>query len=66
MQSLFALCRPSCSSLRPEKAGVYRKVYDIVSGVQAEVSKVVEDRCRRPQKKFAALVESAAKTRRPV
>ena len=51
----------------PEKAGAYgRKLYDIVSGVQAELSKVAEAGAADAQKKFAALVESAAKNARPV
>ena len=46
----------------PEKAGAYgRKLYDIVAEVQAEMSKVAEAGAADAQKKFAALVESAAK-----
>ncbi len=60
-QALFAmqseLLQPS-----PEKASAYaRKLYDIVSGVQAELGKVTEAGVADAQKKFAALVESAAK-----
>ena len=45
-----------------EKAGAYgRKLYDIVAEVQAEMSKVAEAGAADAQKKFAALVESAAK-----
>jgi phasin family protein len=46
-----------------EKAGAYgRKLYDIVAGVQAELSQVAEVGAADAQKKFAALVESAAKS----
>ena len=61
-QALFAL---QAELLQPsaEKAGAYgRKLYDIVAGVQAELSQVAEAGAADAQKKFAALVESAAKS----
>ena len=61
VQSLLAL-QAELLQPAPEKAGAYgRKLYDIVSGVQAELSKVAEAGAADAQKKFAALVESAAK-----
>ena len=62
VQSLFAL---QAELLQPsaEKTGAYgRKLYDIVAGVQAELSQVAEAGTADAQKKFAALVESAAKS----
>lgn len=61
VQSLFAL---QADMFQPsaDKAGAYgRKLYDIVTGVQAEVSKVSEAGAADAQKKFAALIEAAAK-----
>lgn len=61
VQSFFAL---QADVLQPsaEKAGAYgRKLYDILAGVQAEVSKVTESGTADAQKKFVALVEAAAK-----
>ncbi len=61
VQSMFAL-QAELLQPAPEKAGVYgRKLYDIVAGVQAEVSKVAEAGSADLQNKLAALVESAAK-----
>ncbi|MFT3663609.1 phasin family protein [Piscinibacter sp.] len=61
MQSLFAL-QAEWLQPAPEKAGAYgRKLYDIVSRVQAELSEVAEAGAADAQRKFAALVESAAK-----
>lgn len=61
VQSLLAL-QAELLQPAPEKAGAYgRKLYDIVAGVQAELSKVAEAGAADAQKKFAALVESAAK-----
>lgn len=62
VQSMFAL---QAELLQPsaEKTGAYgRKLYDIVAGVQAELSQVAEAGAADAQKKFAALVESAAKS----
>ena len=62
VQSMFAL---QSELLQPsaEKTGAYgRKLYDIVAGVQAELSQVAEAGAADAQKKFAALVESAAKS----
>ena len=61
VQAMFAL---QAELLQPsaDKAGAYgRKLYDIVAGVQAELSQVAEAGAADAQKKFAALVESAAK-----
>ena len=61
VQSMFAL---QAELLQPsaEKSGAYgRKLYDIVSGVQAELGQVAEAGAADAQKKLAALVESAAK-----
>jgi len=61
VQSFFAL---QADALQPsaDKAGAYgRKLYDILAGVQAEVSKVSEAGTADAQKKFVALVEAAAK-----
>lgn len=61
VQSLFSL-QAELLQPAPEKAGAYgRKLYDIVSAVQAEMSKVAEAGAADAQKKMAALVESAAK-----
>ena len=60
MQSLPAL-QAELLQPAPEKAGAYGRKADIVTGVQAELSKVVEAGAADAQKKFAALVESAAK-----
>jgi phasin family protein len=62
VQSMFAL---QAELLQPsaEKTGAYgRRLYDIVAGVQAELSQVAEAGAADAQKKFAALVESAAKS----
>lgn len=62
VQSLFAL-QAELLQPSPEKASAYgRKLYDIVAGVQAEMSKVAEVGAADAQKKLAALVESAAKS----
>lgn len=62
VQAMFAL---QAELMQPsaEKAGAYgRKLYDIVAGVQAELSQVAEAGAADAQKKLAALVESAAKS----
>lgn len=62
VQSMLAL---QAELLQPsaEKTGAYgRKLYDIVAGVQAELSQVAEAGAADAQKKFAALIESAAKS----
>lgn len=61
VQSLFAL-QAELLQPAPEKAGAYgRKLYDIVSRVQAELSEVAEAGAADAQKKFAALLEAATK-----
>ena len=60
-QELMAL---QSSLLQPsaEKAAAYsRHLYDIATSTQAEVAKVAEVQVADVQKKFAAIVESAAK-----
>ena len=60
-QELMAL---QSSLLQPsaEKAAAYsRHLYDIATATQAEVAKVAEVQVADVQKKFAAIVESAAK-----
>lgn len=61
VQSLFAL-QAELLQPSPEKASAYgRKLYDIVTGVQGEFSKVAEAGAADAQKKFVALVEAASK-----
>jgi phasin family protein len=61
VQSFFSL---QSDAFQPaaDKAGAYgRKLYEILAGVQAEVSKVTEAGAADAQKKFVALVDAAAK-----
>lgn len=61
VQELFALQGDVLQPAAEKSAAYARKVYDIVAGVQAELSKVAETGVADAQAKLAALVDTAVK-----